>query len=63
MRRWRVVALILSLLAFTLAAAGSVEVGPGAAFFRAIALKVGGRTFFWLGVACFLVAVWRRGGT
>jgi hypothetical protein len=63
MRRWRVVALILSLLAFTLAAAGSVELGPGAAFFRTVALKVGGTTFFWLGVACFLVAAWRGGGT
>lgn len=63
MHRWRVVALVLSLLAFTLAAAGSLEVGPGAALHRALGLRAGGMALFWLGVACFLAAVWRRGGT
>lgn len=60
MRGWRLIALLLAVAAFGLAAAGSGQVGLR---FLARAISGGDRIFFWVGVGFFLLAVWRKGGT
>ena len=57
MRRWRVAAVIVAVLAFGLAGLGLP------AWLPAPGLPNAGRTaLFWLGVACFLAAAWGRPG-
>jgi hypothetical protein len=58
MGRWRVGALILAVLAFGSAALGMPTWLPGG-----LSLHAGQKIFFWLGVVCFLVAMWGRPGT
>ena len=62
MARWRYLVLSLAIVAFLLAAAGSPDVASGVPVLGALLLRVGQMPFFWLGVVCFLAAVWRRGG-
>jgi hypothetical protein len=58
MGRWRAAALILAVVAFGLAGFGWPT------WLSAHLPFNGGRTaFFWLGVACFLLAAWGRPGT
>ena len=57
MGRRRVAALLLAVVAFGVAGIGSPT------WFGALPLYVGRIAFFWLGVVCFLVAAWGRGGT
>jgi hypothetical protein len=63
MSRWRVLALVLGLLAFGLAAIGSGDAGPGdlgSWLPQDWSLGVGRMTFFWLGVVLCLAAAWKR---
>jgi hypothetical protein len=62
MAPWRRIVLSLAILAFLLAAAGSADVASGLPVLGPLLLRVGQMPFFWLGVFCFLAAVWRRGG-
>jgi hypothetical protein len=62
MAPWRSLVLILAILAFLLAAVGSPDVAPRLPVLGTLLLRTGGMPFFWLGVLCFLAAVWRRGG-
>ena len=57
MRRWRVAALILAVLAFALAG-----LGPETWLPKSVPFQVGSAAFFWLGVVCMLAAVWGRAG-
>ena len=57
-QRWRLLALILAVLAFGLAAGGAEPWLLGG-----FSLPGGRMAFFWAGVVCFLVAIWGRGGT
>lgn len=50
--------LILALLAFALAAAGSSEIGSSTPILGGASLQSVRMTFFWLGVVFFLVAAW-----
>ncbi len=58
MRRWQLAALILAILAFGLAAAGSGDIDSNWPVAGGLSLQSGQATFFWLGVLLFLVAVW-----
>jgi hypothetical protein len=62
MASWRSLALILAILAFLLAATGSPDVASKVPVLGTLLLRTGGMPFFWLGVLCFLAAVWGRGG-
>ena len=62
MAPWRRILLSLAILAFLLATAGSPDVASGLPVLGALLLRVGQMPFFWLGVFCFLAAVWGRGG-
>jgi len=62
MASWRSLALIPAILAFLLAAIGSPDVAPNVPVLGTLLLRTGGMPFFWLGVLCFLAAVWGRGG-
>ena len=57
MAPWRYLALILAILAFLLTADALTV-----PLFSDLLLRVGRMPFFWLGVLCFLAAVWGRGG-
>ncbi len=57
MAPWRYLALILAILAFLLTAEALTV-----PLLRDLQLRVGRIPFFWLGVLCFLAAVWGRGG-
>jgi|GEM_PF-912239 len=62
MGRWRSLVLSLAILAFLLAAAGSPELSSKVPVLGGLLLWTGGMPFVWLGVVCFLAAVWGRGG-
>jgi hypothetical protein len=62
MAPWRYLVLSLAIVAFLLAAAGSTNVASGLPLLGALLLWAGQMPFFWLGVFCFLAAVWGRGG-
>jgi hypothetical protein len=62
MTRWRYLILGLAIVAFLLAAAGSRDVASDLPVLGVLLLWVGQMPFFWLGVVCFLAAVWGRGG-
>jgi hypothetical protein len=62
MAPWRYLVLILAILAFLLAATGSPDFATKVPILGGLLLRTGGMPFFWLGVLCFLVAVWGRGG-
>jgi hypothetical protein len=62
MAPWRRFVLSLAILAFLLAAAGSPEFATRVPILGGLLLQTGGMPFFWLGVLCFLAAVWGRGG-
>lgn len=66
MRGWRLWAMLLALLAFALAAAASGHLSSEGLTGRLLGAwlpRIGSTAFFWAGVALFLLAVWRRGGT
>lgn len=66
MHPWRLAALVLGLLAFALAAArsGSPGVGRVASWLLdGWTLRLWSMTYFWIGVAFFPAAAWRKGGT
>jgi len=63
MTPWRYLVLSLAIAAFLLAAAGSPDVASGLPVLGALLLWVGQMPFFWLGVFCFLAAVWGRGAS
>ncbi len=58
MHGWRLAALLLAILAFALAAAGSGEVNSHQPVVGGLPFQSGQATFFWLGVLLFLAAVW-----
>ncbi len=62
MAAWRSIALILAILSFLLAATGSPDAASSVPVLGDLLVRVGQMPFFWLGVFCFLAAVWRRGG-
>lgn len=62
MAHWRYLVLTLAILAFLLAAASSPDFAANVPFLGRLLLRTGRMPFFWLGVLCFLVTVWGRGG-
>ncbi len=64
MRGWRLALMLLAILSLVLAGARSTGVNPSGLL--ALVLdgwysRVSSATFFWIGVACFLIAAWGRG--
>lgn len=66
MQQWRVAALVLGVLALTLAAVRSADIvltGPVGWLVRGWLPRVPSMPLFWVGVIACLVAMWRGGGT